>query len=126
MKKTIGIVLASLSLLLAGSSISASVASASTEYPETIDIYPKNNLGEPLFVRAQRDAVFVNLKTKTIVYATSSFDGKSGVISKVYPAGTNLRGTLYHNTVFNKFSFLIIDPSTNLRCWVNPSLVETV
>jgi hypothetical protein len=126
MKKSIVIAITSFALLLAGESISTSVANASTDAPETYNIYPRNNLGDPVFVRAQRVQTSVKLRVKQDIMSSTAFDGSDSTLGNIYGAGTNLEGTLYYNPVFNKFAYLINDPSTSNPSWVSTDLVETV
>ncbi|AKP67621.1 hypothetical protein [Companilactobacillus ginsenosidimutans] len=128
MKKTIAIAVASFALLLTGSSLAPSIASASTIIPDYIDTTGKTNYGDTYRTRLQLKQKNVQLMvtSKGGAWGESDFYGTSGIIWNTYAPDAKIMGSLYYDEFSNQFAYLINDPGTPYQTWVKTSSVKTI
>jgi hypothetical protein len=128
MKKTIAIAITSFTLLLAGSSLTASVASASTAAPDTVETYIYHENAPATKIHPQLIAKDVSLRVTSQVstWGWASYDGSGNLIANTYGSGASLKGSLYYDATTNTFRYLINDPSTYWQSWVNPNSVKVI
>jgi hypothetical protein len=128
MKKSIAIALTSLTLLLAGGSLTPTVANATTSIPDSINITKKDPsgkiIGSTVYLNSKQKNVELRITSNNGVVGSYDFFGSINMFHNIYTSHSFLSGSLYYEPQSMKTAYLINDPSTNENTWVQVSQVE--